>query len=496
MSRRIIHKFDTEDLKAPVILQYDDSTGTLYANGKSLSGGGGGGADSVVTDPTGNQIITGAYNFTITNAFNYDASQFPGGSSSLYAITIGTPEANVDPSIQQWWTPASTLFTSHASASVGFDQAIAVEASGDLTPFGGVNGIGIITAGHPTTDQVGGLVAGIKSQVLAIGTFNSGQLIGVWGQIQSGGKATVASSAFYASGAAPGNSTELNGLLVDILAGATNNYAVHISNQGTGSGNYALKVDGGKSDLGPQATTVGSLVTKDSSFGSFDPTSQYKVVIQGDDTSIGGFEALGIYTSSNNSGHNELDFLTSRGTNASPTAVQTGDQLMSIATPAVYGTAWTSTMNQVELFGEVYDASQHAGWLQFYIISDKFGDPLNPPNFSTMFALAGDGNSIIGPHVAEAGSGVGSTLAADADSTLTIENKLTIGTGQGITTHNIRSGPNQSTTDLTQWQAANKLVLTKIKSDGNLVITNMATSDPHVVGQLYNVAGVVHISAG
>lgn len=46
---RIIHKFDTEDLKKPVVLEYDDITDTLYANGKSLDGGG---RDSIVQSAT------------------------------------------------------------------------------------------------------------------------------------------------------------------------------------------------------------------------------------------------------------------------------------------------------------------------------------------------------------------------------------------------------------------------------------------------------------
>ena len=40
----------------------------------------------------------------------------------------------------------------------------------------------------------------------------------------------------------------------------TTNVAIHVADQGTGSPDYAIKVDGGQNDLGPDTTTAGTLI--------------------------------------------------------------------------------------------------------------------------------------------------------------------------------------------------------------------------------------------
>jgi hypothetical protein len=61
-----------------------------------------------------------------------------------------------------------------------------------------------------------------------------------------------------------GTVTENDGILIGDQHGVgNNNYALHIVDQGTSSTDYAIKVDGGQNDLGPNTTKVGSLTFPD-----------------------------------------------------------------------------------------------------------------------------------------------------------------------------------------------------------------------------------------
>jgi hypothetical protein len=158
---------------------------------------------------------------------------------------------------------------------------------------------------------------------------------------------------------------------------------------------------------------------------------------------------------------NEIDMFSSRGTLASPTASQIGDQLVSLTLPAVNaGNAWNSTTNTVEIYSQVTAAD---GAAADFNIAYSTTDPMQ--RLVSLFYQNGNTSfSHIGPLQWSF------NVYAEADSTLTIEDKTY------TTTHNIRAGAAQST-DLTEWQAFGGAVIARIQSDGVIRPAGYKSSD-------------------
>ncbi len=88
------------------------------------------------------------------------------------------------------------------------------------------------------------------------GTVDNSFGIGVGNQ----GGVGVASSTGITIDGQTGTGLNSTGLHVAVVSGATSNFAIQIDDQGASASSWAIKVDGGQNDLGPQNTKVGNLI--------------------------------------------------------------------------------------------------------------------------------------------------------------------------------------------------------------------------------------------
>lgn len=134
-----------------------------------------------------------------------------------YPITIGVPESTVDPNYQGWWSPAQTLFTSVQTSTNGFDQAVAVESTGDGLAFTSIRGVGVVASIKPVDDAANYFGYGIQTQTFSDGTRAVQGLLGFSSESKhnsSGGLATLYGGTFQVGGNHGGLVAEAIGLKI------------------------------------------------------------------------------------------------------------------------------------------------------------------------------------------------------------------------------------------------------------------------------------------
>jgi hypothetical protein len=187
-----------------------------------------------------------------------DAGAFGGNDNFQFDKT--NAQVVIGDTLNNWSGASQLTVVSNPPNLENFNQVI--DAEGILTDgiFGGhyTAVVGKVVASGATSGS-------ILRMFEAFGGSNTAnlmqQLVGYYVQLRNtnGGEVTMLTGVEVDRPSANnGSITTSNGLYVHDISGiATNNYGLHIANQGTGSTDYAIKVDGGKNDLGPGQLLVG-----------------------------------------------------------------------------------------------------------------------------------------------------------------------------------------------------------------------------------------------
>lgn len=200
-------------------------------------------------------------------------------------FTAGTAVADLNADVANNLGSPTILLSSknNIDPNLGVPNLIVAQSDGsDIGASGTIIGsysLGLFTS----TNNAGGFVSGLQSEgwTSTDSTKDVAILVGAAFGTLHGGAGTVSdaygievfSNAKNGSGTIT-NSTAITidsnisvpgvttGLFIDDQeGGSTGSYGIHLATQGAGANDYAIKVDGGKSDLGPQSTKVGSLLT-------------------------------------------------------------------------------------------------------------------------------------------------------------------------------------------------------------------------------------------
>jgi hypothetical protein len=144
---------------------------------------------------------------------------------------------------------------------------------------------------------------GVSSLVTYVGTTDvtgTSKALAYYSQVVNSSGHTIGTAAglFVDTNFADGGDpiTNNNGLLIASQPGAgiTNNYAIHVLDQGMGPADYAIKVDGGQNDLGPGTTRAGSFISEGTTFATNNGCGETTNL-------VGGAEAGTIHTSGSTS---------------------------------------------------------------------------------------------------------------------------------------------------------------------------------------------------
>lgn len=229
-------------------LEFDDSDNSLWVGGVKVADvGTPGGLDTQVQFNDGG-AFGGALLF-------YDEGLAIGQN----LFTMGAADdSGLDPVIQGFFGLSSQLSIYNNST---LDASLNIENQNELT------GVGIAVVS--LTKNAGGnpgLSIAINMDALtapALGQQSGGAtglFVGVGNE--GAGDATALQAIRVVSGYSLGVvSGENVGIYIESQGGVSSgiNTALHIADQGTAAGDWALKVDGGNSDLGPDTTTIGQL---------------------------------------------------------------------------------------------------------------------------------------------------------------------------------------------------------------------------------------------
>ena len=236
-----------------VAVAVNNATGAFYdckAAVWNLVGGGGAGCAEgtcVVNAPAGNQTITGAH------ALNVDTGTFNTGLGLTY-----------DSEFQ----PGATNAINFIGAVQSGTQQSALAVLGERPA--GVHGEGLDALVNCTGTQSGGNgCVGIENDAYTSFNFtvNTPYLFGNAGFAEhdspAGTVSTAMGSFLAVTNSRTGTAALNTGFYAQSQAGVspTRNAAFYAVDQGTGASDYAIYIAGGKNNLGPQGTTVGSLLT-------------------------------------------------------------------------------------------------------------------------------------------------------------------------------------------------------------------------------------------
>lgn len=229
--------YELGDPSGPIpVIEIDDATGDIYISNSKVGQFQFGGL-LVGQNDSASQADTN-YQFSTVPIANVGWTQF------ISNLTLTGDWTNLG--ISQPAAAAISIYDTHTAGTIHGTAVLEID---NIRP-----------SNQPVTGQIG-----IQAFIWNKGGGNTtGDLAVYLGGIETdGGVVSGNTYVFYAETPISITATisgENAGVKIDSQAGvATNNYAIHIANQGIASNDWAIKVDGGNSDLGPNTTKVGQL---------------------------------------------------------------------------------------------------------------------------------------------------------------------------------------------------------------------------------------------
>lgn len=138
-------------------------------------------------------------------------------------------------------------------------HAVNAQSTGNTSAVAGILGEVFVTGDPTITD----FAIGVDAEATA--SQDSGtlaDLVAVYVLTDNGAAAgnITRQTGIYVDSPSTGSATVAvaQGILINPQVGGTNNYALHIADQGTGANDYAIKVEGGRSDFGGTFTWTGA----------------------------------------------------------------------------------------------------------------------------------------------------------------------------------------------------------------------------------------------